>query len=189
MEVEKNPGKLSEDILNRDVCDARQLQARLDAGDDPNHPERCGDRPLHRAARNLDGRCVGLLLAAGADPLAVGERNMTPLHWAAIGQTWPKAAELLIAAGARLDARDKYGSTPLHLAAAYSKGTECRIVASLLALGADPSALDNEGRTPAEKSETDEARDMILRAAEAAALAGSMANPSKPNRSRRMSES
>ena len=185
----KIPGSLAEDIMLGNIRTAWQLKERLDAGEDPNRPDKDNPEfqmtPLSAAARNLDAECIELLLAAGADHRPGGYCDHTALHWAAMGQTWPGAVKLLVKAGADLEAKDWEGCTPLHRAAQYSKGTECRVVAALLDLGADPRALDNNGKTPAQTSETKNARDLLKRAAAASELADEVAQPTAPPRDRR----
>ena len=56
-----------------------------------------------------------------------------------------EAAEALCAHGAELDARDNYQATPLMYAA--ERGHLPKICAMLLALGADPSLKDCNGKT------------------------------------------
>lgn len=177
------------DILDRKIHNHLLLAESLEAGADPNQPDTENPKlrmtPLSAAARNLDAHSVRVLLEAGADHRAGGTCGRTALHWAVMGQTTPDAARLLVEAGADIEARDDDGCTPLHRAAQYSKGTECRVVAGLLELGADPSAKNNEGKTPDQVSETKEARDLLRRAQEARTLAGESPEPTAPPRDRR----
>ena len=80
------------------------------------------------------------------DPNARNQSGRTPMHYAAQGAL-PALVLTLAEAGAGLNAPDgKGGWTPLHLAAWF--GTKPSVVAALLAVGADPAARDNTGKTP-----------------------------------------
>ena len=88
---------------------------------------------------------VQLLLRAGADPQAVDNEGVTPLHRAAWNSN-PVVTAHLLAAGADPNALDNEGYTPLHHAA--RRGWSGRVIARLLAAGADALAESNDGRTP-----------------------------------------
>ena len=88
---------------------------------------------------------VQLLLRAGADPQAVDNEGLTPLHRGAVNSN-PVVTAHLLAAGADPNALDNEGYTPLHHSAAG--GASGRVIARLLAAGADPLAESNDGRTP-----------------------------------------
>ena len=95
------------------------------------------------------------LLAAGADIHAKNAGGDTPLHSAtrhswrqsALGQQAPRVdtavVRILIQAGADVHARNVGGGTPLH--AAWSEGNVL-VADRLVAMGADPDALDAAGR-------------------------------------------
>ena len=105
------------------------------------------------ATENLSGAAwftdnpaiVQLLLRAGADPQAVNNEGLTPLHRGAVNGN-PVVTAHLLAAGADPNALDNEGYTPLHHSAAG--GASGRVIARLLAAGADPLAESNDGRTP-----------------------------------------
>ena len=88
---------------------------------------------------------VQLLLRAGADPQAVDNEGLTPLHYGAVNRN-PVITAHLLTAGADPNALDNEGYTPLHHAA--RNGWSGRVVTRLLAAGADPLAESNDGRTP-----------------------------------------
>jgi hypothetical protein len=114
-----------------------------------------GDTALHAAAAGHRVQIVELLLAAGADPNAAGNRRRSqPLHYAADGNPqsaagFPKrqveAIRLLLKAGAEIDAPDANGATALHRAVR----TRCAAaVKTLLDAGADPTIKNKPGSTP-----------------------------------------
>lgn len=114
-----------------------------------------GDAALHLAAAGYRVEIVKLLLAAGADPNAAGNRRKSgPMHYAAdgyiSGPAWDakrqvKTIEVLLDAGAKINAQDANGATPLHRAVR----TRCAAaVKCLLQAGADPALRNKPGSTP-----------------------------------------
>lgn len=99
----------------------RLIELLISAGAPPDHPDRGGITPLHRAVRARSPYAVAALLAAGADPHAATTRTgSTPLHLAvaptgAAGTADTpdlqlEIAQLLLAAGASLTAPDRNGT-------------------------------------------------------------------------------
>ena len=66
--------------------------------------------------------------------------------------------EHLIQARAAVDAQARYGSTALHRAA---ENGQAKIVAALLAAGADTNKRNSEHETPLQKASTPECKEML----------------------------
>ena len=84
-------------------------------GIDTRTPE--GDTPLHILAWRRDAEGARVILAAGADPNAVGDMGQTPLH-VAIRQGDAEFVRLLLDARASVSAVSEFGRTPLEEAEA-----------------------------------------------------------------------
>src|SRR6202043_2296117 len=54
----------------------------IDAGADPNAPDKSGVAPLHRAVRNRCAAAVSVLIDRGANPILMSKSGSTPLHLA-----------------------------------------------------------------------------------------------------------
>lgn len=74
-----------------------------------------GDTPLHVFAWRKDEAVARLLIAAGADPNAIGDMGETPLH-VAVRQGMPELADALLAAGASPDIVSEFEETPREMA-------------------------------------------------------------------------
>uniref|UniRef100_A0A8C0W3B5 Neurogenic locus notch protein 4 n=1 Tax=Castor canadensis TaxID=51338 RepID=A0A8C0W3B5_CASCN len=121
---------------------ARRL---LEAGANPNQPDRAGRTPLHTAvAADAQEVCQLLLSSRQTSVDARTEDGTTPLMLAA-RLAVEDLVEELIAAGADVGARDKRGKTALHWAAAVNNARAAR---SLLQAGADKDAQDSREQTP-----------------------------------------
>lgn len=115
------------------------------------------DRELRRAAGqgqfSASAEHVARLLKQGANANAVSdEENYTALHMAAIwgGEYADAIMEALLGAGAQVDARCLMGATPtfwcaLMEAQARSPHMPVRCMQLLLAHGADPNGVDQDG--------------------------------------------
>lgn len=109
--------------------------------------ERDGVTPLEHASTRGYGAVADLLSRAarsnpgkGDNPAAADRRLLTA---ASAGEA--DAAALALRAGAHLEARDERSLTPLLLAVAHNRLPTARV---LVALGADPDALDDRHDTP-----------------------------------------
>ncbi len=128
------------------------------AGADVNARDDRGTTALLQAVEAKLPANVAALIEAGADASVLTQGGDTPLHLAAI---WPPQSYVrkddppdptdtlmviaLVAAGADVDACNERGETPLHPA---TRNRHQPVVDKLLALGADPVAVDNLGRVP-----------------------------------------
>ncbi len=137
------PGAIAALVANGGEVDARDSR---------------GTTPLHRAVERKVHANVAALLEAGADVHLRTQDGDTPLHLAA---KWPPRSYsrrddppdpadtlliiALVAVGADVNARNDRGETPLHVA---TRNRHQPVADKLLALGADPVAVDNLGRDP-----------------------------------------
>ncbi|KAF0687553.1 Aste57867_20672 [Aphanomyces stellatus] len=109
-----------------------------------------GWTPLHYACENRDVTSVLPLLQAGADPNAVDEHGLTPLHLLCknVGGNFTGIAELVgKGALARAASTDDKRATPLHLLCMNESITPDALSA-LLDARADINAVDGDGNTP-----------------------------------------
>lgn len=128
----------------------------LDAGANPDEETDEGMTPLMAAAMDVHDDAVALLLERGADPNARTVRGYTALMHASDGRNeWTRdfthndrmmaCMRLLVAAGADVDAADDNGWTALHYACL---GFDAGPIEQLLALGANPNVVTEDGVTP-----------------------------------------
>ncbi len=114
----------------------------LNAKADPNLPDNDGYAPLHRAGTAAIGK---LLIEGGADLMALGGEDNTPLHF--VGSD-VELARVLIDAGAEVDAVNARNRTPLQVAAYINSRKRYDVMKLLLESGADPNREDENGQTP-----------------------------------------
>ncbi len=111
----------------------------------------CSDHfsALHVAASNGQAGAVDALVEAGADIDLRSNDGRRPLSCAA-GDGIVNAVLALLHHGASVDARDIYDRTPMHMAC-FSKLEGFEVVVDLLLRwGADETAVDEDGETPAD---------------------------------------
>ena len=133
------------------------IAALVAAGADVNAKDHRAQTPLYRAIEVKKPANVAALIEAGADVRAFIQDGDTPLHMVA---KWPPElfsrrddppepdtlmVIALAAAGADVNARNDHGETPLHVAL---RNRHQPVVDKLLALGAEPDAVDDLGRAP-----------------------------------------
>jgi uncharacterized protein len=125
--------------------DARQVEALLARGVNPDEFDGAGGTALMAAAREGRIDAMRVLIKAGAD---VNRRDRSFTRWTplvhAIHKRQDAAARLLLDSGAEVDAAMQGGATPLIFAAAYG---ETAIVEELLSRGADPHHQTVDGVT------------------------------------------
>ena len=143
---------------------------------------RRGAEPLHYAAdgapdaSNWDPPAqhalIVYLIAAGADPNALDNSGVAPLH-RAVRTRSAGAVHALLDNGADVRLRNVRGSTPLHLAvqntgrsnsgSEASKDEQRRIISLLMAHGARGTDLDANGKTVAAAASSEWIRDLVAR--------------------------
>ena len=113
-----------------------------------------GRDELHYAARDNNVELVRTRLAAGADVnLPDQAASYSPLHFA-VDNGGVEAAKELLDAGADVEARARRDLTPLNLAVERWKlRPDGAMIKLLLEHGADKTARDITGLTPAEKAQ------------------------------------
>src|SRR5262245_20876777 len=123
------------------------LRELLKHGADPDLGRKSLDPVIMTPAHITRCNVVAELLAAGATANLVDEQGRTALHLASnpLVEESAECLKILVAHGANVEATDKSGKTPLHKAAASG----CPVlIATLLALGASPDAVDAGGSRP-----------------------------------------
>ncbi|HLJ44354.1 MAG TPA: ankyrin repeat domain-containing protein [Bryobacteraceae bacterium] len=127
--------------------DLKMVQTILDAGFNPNLPDKYGQTALYYATAFNRLEIVQALLAHHADPNALAGKGVgafpgSPLEYAvSLGNL--RITSMLVAAGARMDAKDPQGRTVLH----YS-GCRIEMTQFLIREGADVNARDSQGSSP-----------------------------------------
>ena len=99
---------------------------------------------------------IAFLIEKGADPNALDQSGVAPLH-RAVRQRSAKAVDSLLRNGADVRLKNKNGSTPLHLAvqntgksgsgSPEAKAAQRAIIELLLKGGANPEDRDGSGKT------------------------------------------
>ena len=119
------------------------LEQFLDAGADPNRPDRRGYTPLILSSYNGHRAATALLLRRGAVPDLADDKGSTALCGVAFKGDLA-IARLLLDAGAVIDRSNHVGRTPLMFAVMFGREAMAHL---LLEWGADPLKRDGEGTT------------------------------------------
>jgi len=129
----------------------KTVKSLLALGLDPNTGNKHGHTPLIGAVYNGNQRLVTMLLEAGANPDVIDSTGKGAIIYAA-GKGFHKLVNLLLK-NSSLDVNKVYGNelTALMWAAGYSNDVPekdgLETINSLLAKGADTTAIDNRGKT------------------------------------------
>jgi ankyrin repeat protein len=141
------PWSLEHSVMHRQASVTKMLLAM---GADPNATGKGGTTPVAGAALKGDPDGVRALLEYGARPNVISQAGTQPIHDAALGDNAEVIREL-VKQGADVNARTRDEvQTPLRIAAALGK---LKAVGALVALGADLTFEDSEGRTPLEAAQ------------------------------------
>ena len=124
------------------------IKAILRHGADVNSRDGDGCSALHSASRSNDEGTIDALIAAGADVELEAHDGSTPLYHAAYFSQC-KSMRALLRRGAVVGGHDKLGQTPLHWACRVKLRGMAAAVDLLLRWGADETALNTSGQTPA----------------------------------------
>ena len=115
--------------------------ARLDLADEN------GRTPVHAAGAHNRYTLMDYLLVQRAKSDTPDHEGLTPWHVAAARDAVPTVAKLVKHRNAEVNIRGPVGETPLHSARGAGAEATAR---TLLVAGADPDALDHDGKTPAD---------------------------------------
>ncbi|XP_053325897.1 85/88 kDa calcium-independent phospholipase A2 isoform X2 [Spea bombifrons] len=130
----------------------------IQRGCNMNSLSRTSETPLHIMVKRDRFDCAMVLLVHGADPNAMGEHGNTPLHLA-MKKDHLELIKALMVFGADVEKPNDFGETPGLIAARSSKGSNRKVMLSMLcSVGADrcfppdtqlPSADSSPVRAPA----------------------------------------
>lgn len=130
--------------------DLSAVDELLRGGEDINRGGPLGT-PLSVAAAAGHPEVIRYLVNLGADPNLPDRKGWRPLHCAVLPERANLAAvSALVECGSDVDGRDKHLRTPLHRAAQFGHADAVRL---LLMLGAQASAVDENGLTPFDRAE------------------------------------
>jgi len=126
-------------VINNDEAIVQRL---LEAGANPNLPDRTGWAPLHDVSESVN--IARLLLHHGATVDIVHQKFLTTPLQRAVEHKNSEVAALLLASGAHVNATNIYGCTALFYAASSGQTSTVQL---LLDSGADIRACDENKRT------------------------------------------
>ncbi len=125
--------------------DINLIHALIKQGMDPNIVnQKKGETPLMRAAILGSNQAIKALLKSGANIHLKDINGNTALMWAVSSDDLPKTVKLLSKNNSQIDEKNIEGLTPLMRA---SKRGLIKSVKVLLAKGANPNLLDNQGKS------------------------------------------
>lgn len=101
--------------------------------------------PVVSAVRDNDARRIGQYLAEGGDPNRLSSTGDPLLYVATGSRGGVEVMRELLIGGANTQLTNSTGRTALHNAAGWC---HAQMVLDLIDMGADPTAVDNEGKTP-----------------------------------------
>jgi hypothetical protein len=138
---------------------------------------RRGAQPLHYAADanrwqpTAQAETIAYLLSVGADPNALDNSGVGPLHRAVRTRSLP-AVRALLDGGANPRALNKAGSTPLHLAvqttgrggsgSQHARQQQAEIIRLLLERGASPADKDEKGKQVRQAATSEWVRSLLV---------------------------
>jgi ankyrin repeat protein len=138
---------------------------------------RRGAQPLHYAADanhwdpTAQAQTIAYLLSAGADPNALDNSGVAPLHRAVRTRSSP-AVRALLDGGANPKAPNNAGSTPLHLAvqttgrggsgSPEARQQQTEIIRLLLQRGASPTDKDARGKQVRQAATSESIRALLI---------------------------
>ena len=133
------------------VGDVIHIQEYLDAGINIHTPDQNGATPLHAAVGNDYYHAAKLLIESGADVNRGNKANQPPIFFASANSCGsPLTTKLLLENGADLSIRDDFGNNVLHPVISRPSLNIIDLVQLLIEYGADPTAQNNDGKTPLE---------------------------------------
>ncbi|KAK7978653.1 heterokaryon incompatibility protein-domain-containing protein [Apiospora saccharicola] len=164
---------MGEAIARENVETTRYLLRRHETDGWPVYEPTLATRRLWQGLRLYSREpLLHLLIDYGADIMS-SQQGETPLRYAVVSNNY-LAVRVLIKRGADYKSPDKYGQTSLHIA---EEKDNRGIVAMLLAHGADPLALHEDGRTPWQLNKDNTSEEETRNAAQ---LEGCLYNVSEP---------
>ena len=127
----------------------RVIQAILEHGADVNSSDGDSLTALHKAAMKNQTDAIDTLVEAGADIEFMANEGDTPLFLAA-SQSFSESMLTLLKRGAEVMMCDEFAYSPMHQACVGRRPGLEKAVDLLLRWGADETALNEDGLTPAE---------------------------------------
>jgi len=144
--------------------DCAAIERLLGAGADPRLANRAGMTPLRLAIHANKHEAIKVLCAGGPETISDEAHGAYPLLVEAAQMERPDCVRALLAAGADPNVATNLGNTALHWAA---RTNAINMAQALLDAGANPFAVDKQGKTPMEQGGPGRAEASKVIAAEA----------------------